>query len=60
MVVWKKYVGKKEAISIMDCRGIYDHVNKPTAGVALYHVSMYNEGLDDTRWVGTNMMLWAA
>ena len=60
---WKRYVALRQAMSIVDCRGIFDHVNKPCAGVAVdrrtgIDVAIYKEEFEGvTRWVDTKVML---
>ena len=50
-------------MSIIDCRGIFDHVNKPCASVSVdrrmgLDVCIYKEEFDGiTRWVDTKVML---
>ena len=48
---WKQHIAKRKAMSIVDCRGIYDHVNKPCAGVSVdrrtgIDVCIYKEEFD--------------
>ena len=60
---WKRFVAKRQAMSIIDCRGIYDHVSKPCAGVSVdrrtgIDVAIYKEEFEGiTRWVDTKVML---
>ena len=60
---WKQHVAKRQAMSVIDCRGIYDHVNKPCAGVSIdrrtgLDVAIYKEEFEGiTRWVDTKVML---
>ena len=60
---WKKHVAKRQAMSVVDCRGIFDHVNKPCAGVSIdrrtgLDVAIYKEEFGGvTRWVDMKVML---